>query len=485
MCYKSKIVLLFLAFFTMQNLEATRNPAVAGSFYSDKKIELSKQVNTLLQNAQSFKKESIAALIVPHAGYVFSAKTAAVAYKTLQKKYKNIFLIGSSHHITLNGASIYNKGNYKTPLGEVTTNKAIVSSLMKHPLFTYEKEAHTKEHTLEVQLPFLQSIYGDNLQIVPIIIGTQKLENIIEISKVLKPYFDDEESLFIISTDLSHYPTYEDANKIDKKTLNVLSKNSAEEFINILIENENSSSKALLTSACGWSSILILLNITQGENYKYELLEYINSGDTKYGDTERVVGYGALRVYKKSSEFSLTKEEKKELLDIARLSLYEATIYNRRVEIDESKVSAKLKRNLGAFVTLHVEKNLRGCIGRFEPNQPLYSVIIDMAIASAQNDPRFNKVTQNELENIDIEISVLTPRKQIHSLDEIVIGKHGIYIQKGSKNGTLLPHVATEMKWSKEEFINYCAQKKAGITQEEMKGADIFTYEAIVFEEEK
>jgi AmmeMemoRadiSam system protein A len=221
--------------------------------------------------------------------------------------------------------------------------------------------------------------------------------------------------------------------------------------------------------------------MTQKPNYKYELLAYKNSGDTKYGDKKRVVGYGALRVYSTNDEFFLTKEEKKQLLEIAKLAIYEAVINNKKVFIDESRLSAKLKLPLGAFVTLYKKQRLRGCIGRFEPNEPLYSVVVDMAIAAAFNDPRFQKVIQEELENIELEISVLTPRKKINSLDEIVIGKHGIYIQKGEKTGTFLPHVATDMNWGVKKFVEECATSKAGITKEEIIKAELFTYEAIVF----
>ncbi|WP_455756217.1 AmmeMemoRadiSam system protein B [Sulfurimonas sp.] len=465
----------------MQNLHATRPCAVSGSFYSSDKNELSTQLDTLFKNSKTFSKQDINAIIVPHAGYVFSAKTATTAYKTLHKKYKNIFLIGSSHHVNINGASIYNIGDYITPLGKVKVNQEIVSELMaKSKYFTYEKNAHAKEHTLEVQLPFLQKIYGDELNIVPIIMATSELSTIQAVSKALEPYFNDD-NLFVISTDLSHYPSYDDANIVDMKTLNSIATNNTQAFIDNIVKNEQSSIDNLQTSACGWSSVLTLMYLTQNSNYQYEILEYINSGGTEYGDKQKVVGYGAVRVYKDTKEFFLTQDEKDELKEIAKLSLYEAITKNQRIVIDESKVSTKLKMPLGAFVTLYKDGALRGCIGRFEPNQPLYDVVVDMAIASALQDTRFNKVTQEELVDISLEISVLTPRKKISSIDEIVIGKHGIYIQKGFKNGTYLPHVSTQMGWNVEEFVRSCAVEKAGMNSDEYRDAELFTYEAIVF----
>jgi len=478
--FKNRFTLLFIVLISMQNLHASRPTAVAGSFYSNNKEILSQQVKTFLEDAKVFPSANVNAIIVPHAGYVFSADTASVAYKTLNKKYKNVFLIGSSHHINVNGISIYNKGNYNTPLGDVKVNQEIVSKLIKASKFiSYHKDAHTKEHTLEVQLPFLQTLYGDDLNIVPIIVASSNFETLQAMAHLLQPYFNDE-NLFVISTDLSHYPSYKDAKKIDSLTLNALIKNNSQSFIDAIVNNENLSIKELQTSACGWSSLLILLELTKNQNYKYELLQYKNSGDSIYGDKEKVVGYSALRIYKEDN-FFLTLEEKQELLNIAKLAIYEATLNHKRVEIDSTKLPQKLKLNLGAFVTLYKNGNLRGCIGRFEPNQPLYEVIVDMAIASAQNDTRFNILQLNELDEINIEISVLTPRKKIESLSEIEIGKHGIYVQKGLNTGTYLPHVATQMGWSVEQFVQSCASEKAGIKFNNYNELELFTYEAIVF----
>ncbi len=479
----TQIKLFLLGILMIQNLHATRPCAVSGSFYPENKEELSLEIKQVLANAKSFSKEDINAIIVPHAGYIYSAQTAAQAYKTLHKKYKNIFLIGSSHHINSNTASIYNIGSYQTPLGLIKTNKEIISALMQNTkLFSYEKDAHTKEHTLEVQLPFLQTIYQDGLQIVPIIIATQKLDTIIKISQALKPYFTDE-NLFIISTDLSHFPKFDDANNVDMRTLKAISTNNSQEFIDTLNENESLGLKNFHTSACGWSSILTLMQLTKDKNYKYELLEYKNSAHIKNGDKSRVVGYGAMRIYKDKPY--LNTQEKSQLLEIAKLALDDAIRKNERIQINEKKVYPKLLEHLGAFVTLYKDGNLRGCIGSFEPNQSLYEVVIDMAISSAFNDTRFNKVTLEELSEIDIEISVLTPRRKINSLEEIELHKHGIYVKHGSKSGTYLPHVASQMQWNVKEFIHHCAIEKAGISPQNINDIEIFTYETIIFGEKK
>jgi len=276
-----------------------RESVVAGRFYPEDKEELNKVIDAMLSEAKSFEQKNIRAIIVPHAGYVFSAPIASIAYKTLHKEYKNVFLLGSSHHVNFNGVSIYDQGDYKTPLGVVQTNKVIIKDLIeKNSFITYEPKAHTKEHTLEVQLPFLQHIYGNKLKIVPIIMATSDLQTITTTAKALQDYFKDEENLFVISTDLSHYPSYDDANIIDLKTIDGILSNSVEKFIDTIVKNEDAQIANLSTSACGWSSILTLLYLTQNKQYKYELLEYKNSGDTpKYGSKDRVVGYGAIRIY--------------------------------------------------------------------------------------------------------------------------------------------------------------------------------------------
>lgn len=462
-------------------MRPVRESVVDGSFYEANPAKLSLNISTLLQNADSFAQEDIQALIVPHAGYLFSGAVAATAYKTLKKRYKNIFLIGSSHHVDFDGVSLYNQGDYRTPLGLIRVNSEIIEKLIaENEFITYRAEAHKKEHTLEVQLPFLQSIYGDNLEIVPIIIASSELQTIQKLSLALEPYFNAE-NLFIISSDLAHYPKYQDANSVDMHLLKAVQKNSAQEFINAIVENEDSKIQNLQTSACGWSSILTLLYLTQTRDLHYELLEYKNSGDTPYGERDRVVGYSALRIYRHAQGFTLTQEQKVQAKEIATLALHEAVRYNRRVSIETKSLFAPLMEPLGAFVTLYLDKKLKGCIGEFEPHKPLYEVIIDMAIAASRYDKRFEPLRSEELENSSLEISVLTPRKAIESLEEIELGRDGIYIEYGQKSGTYLPHVAMQMQWSKEEFVQSCCLEKAGLTLEECKSAKISIYQAIVF----
>ncbi|MBN2520054.1 MAG: AmmeMemoRadiSam system protein A, partial [Bacteroidales bacterium] len=249
----------------------------------------------------------------------------------------------------------------------------------------------------------------------------------------------------------------------------------------------------LATSLCGWNSVLTLLYITQNiPEINIELLQYKNSGDSPYGDKSQVVGYYSIVFSKKKSmenkkekEYSLNNDEKKILLDIARTTIKDYINKGVINKINTSDFSENLKMPCGAFVTLHKEGKLRGCIGRFDPNEPLYKVVQDMAIAASTQDYRFSRVTTDEIDNLDIEISVLTPLKKIESIDEFELGKHGIYIKKGLKTGTFLPQVAEGTKWNKEEFLGHCARDKAGIGWTGWKDAELYTYEALVFSEKE
>lgn len=185
----------------------------------------------------------------------------------------------------------------------------------------------------------------------------------------------------------------------------------------------------------------------------------------------------------KNSEFNLTNEEKKFLLKLARKTIEEYLTKKSLSTIDKNEITENLKTHCGAFVTLHLNHNLRGCIGTFSQDTPLYNVIQRMAIASATEDYRFNPVAAQELPYIDIEISVLTPLKRIHDPSEIILGKHGIYIKKGYRSGTFLPQVAQETGWTLEEFLGHCSRDKAGLSWDGWKDAELYTYEAIVFSE--
>jgi hypothetical protein len=383
---------------------------------------------------------------------------------------------------------VYSQGDWITPLGKVPVNTDLANQLiLQNKFFSNRIDAHNDEHCLEVEVPFLQFKLKKDFRIVPIILGTQSPETCQKIAGVLRPYFN-KKNLFVISTDFSHYPKYSDAQSIDKATADAICTNAASTLIRSLIHYEDAPVKNLATCLCGWTSVLTLLYLTEGDSaIDYTHIQYQNSGDSREGDTNRVVGYNAIVVSQKTNsdktEFKLSIVDKKIVLTLARNTIEQYVSSHKEFVPDTANYSEALKAHCGAFVTLKKHGELRGCIGLFGANEPLYDVVREMAIAAATEDHRFTPVTSAELSDIDIEVSVLTPMRRIHSIDEFELGKHGIYMRKGNRSGTFLPQVAEETDWTKEQFFGHCSQDKAGIGWDGWKDADLFVYEALVFGE--
>lgn len=474
-----------------------RESVVAGRFYPGTSKDLSSEIKTLSANASQLTKltlqsdEELLALVSPHAGYVFSGTVAASAFNLLKgsRKIKRVFLIGSSHSTFFDGASVYYEGYYSTPLGKLAIDNEVALKLLEHKkVFSYNKNAHAQEHCLEVQLPFLQDSLEDKSKIVPILLGTHSKETIKKLAEILLPYFGSPENLFVFSTDLSHYPSYNDAFKIDKLTIDSVCSNDPEIFLDQIHENELLQIPNLSTSMCGLTSILTLLFMTHSmSDVVYKPILYQNSGDIAlYGDKSRVVGYQSIAILRKTEKpvkgFALNQQEKNSLLSIARNSIKDKLSGSNNTQ-DTQSIPKSLSENMGAFVSVYVQGELRGCIGRISSEDALFRTVKNMAIASSSSDSRFSPIREDELDNMQIEISVLTPLKRITSPEEIIPGKHGILIKKDFLSGTFLPQVATKTGWSAEEMLCECSERKAGLGKYGWKDAEIYTYEAIVFSE--
>ena len=467
-----------------QQSEPVVRPATqANRFYTGDARELSEEVDSFLAlHRGATIYHHVAAVIVPHAGYYFSGRVAASAYMSVpaDQPYKRIFLLGPSHHEWLDGASVNTEADYyATPLGNVKVDRETARSISDaDSVFSYQPKAHDREHCLEVQLPFLQRRLGDVPPIVPIIISTNDFNKLKRIAHVLKPYFT-EENLFVISSDFSHYPSYEDACEVDALTGKAIETGSVEAFIAALEQNARSGKRNLATSACGELAIATLMLMMDG-SYEVKHLMYQNSGDAESHDHSRVVGYHSFAIVRKSDAgFALSDDEKRLLKEIALTSIKDS-LAGKEIS-HSSPLTTHLSAKCGAFVSLHKHGRLRGCIGHFGEDIPLHEIVAEMARAAAFEDPRFMPVTADELADIDIEISVLTPMRRIESLDEFELHHHGIYIRKGYRSGTFLPQVADEVNWTKEEFVSHCAQDKAGIGWDGWKDAELYVYEAIVF----
>lgn len=497
MCFVLLQIFIVMETFS-QSRSSDRQPVAAGRFYSADKETLTNDIAQLFETCMKTTPQyKMRAIISPHAGYIYSGKVAASAFSAIDRNtaYRNIFVIGSSHIMAFEGASVYNTGDFLTPLGKLTVNKEIANTLKADKLFNYPDNAHLREHSLEVQMPFIQYYFKNNPPVIPIIIATNNTGNIKKIAEILKPWFTPD-NLFIISSDFSHYPSYKTAVEVDNATANAIISGDPKKFLDILKKNSYVNDPGLSTSMCGWTSGLLLLYLAEGSsNLVYKKIDYCNSGDSRFGNKDEVVGYNAIALFEKTfgnqitknlaDEIIFTDKEKQQLISLARDNIKSLLYDKKRISVSNETMPEVFKKPLGAFVTLKIKGSLRGCIGRFISSDPLYQVVIESSASSAFDDLRFSPLTKEELPKIDIEITVLGPMKKISNINEIVLGRHGIYIKKDYRSGTMLPQVAVENHWSVEEFLGYTSRDKAGIGWDGWKDADIYIYEGIVLEEMK
>jgi AmmeMemoRadiSam system protein B/AmmeMemoRadiSam system protein A len=468
-------------------------PAVAGQFYPGQPEKLSRLLEELFHEAVPYQGRPARAIMSPHAGYVFSGSVAASAFNQIDRKasYKRVFILASSHQQHFEGASVYGDGDYIIPTGRLKVDRETARLLAaNHPaILSNDPQPHLREHSVEVQLPFLHYILGDSVPIVPIILGTSRPDSCQQLAEALRPWFTAD-NLFVVSTDFSHYPPYKEAVDIDARTKDAIVSNDSKRLMEALKDRSAYQVPGLVTRLCGWTAVLTLAYLTEGNpNLEYLPIAYRNSGDaTPYGDKSQVVGYWAISVTEKKqeeSEFSLSESDKKTLLQLARETI-EQVLQNGKMPVpNASDLPDTLKKPCGAFVTLLRKGQLRGCIGTMIGRQPLYKTVQDMAVSACLHDYRFPPVSAAELEDIEIEISVLSPLQRIHDVSAIELGKHGILMVKNGRSGVFLPQVATETGWTLEEFLGHCARDKAGIGWDGWKTAELYLFTATVFSEKE
>ncbi|MFC2163673.1 AmmeMemoRadiSam system protein B [Acidobacteriota bacterium] len=455
--------------------QGIRKPVCAGSWYDSRKEVLSQQLAQFLDQAkgQSAPQKGIVALIAPHAGYSYSGPVAAHAYRLVQgQDYDTVIIIGTAHRYAFSGCSIYPRGGYETPLGVAEVDEGLAAEIAKSTGFKYHAKAHSEEHSVEMQVPFIQKVLP-KAKIVPIIMGRPSKKTISALAKAFSDSFGDRKVLIVASTDLSHFFSKQKANRVDSETTSLIQNLDTDEIIKKVARNEN--------IMCGGGPVsAVLLCAKNLGNARAEILKYLDSSQAG-GPESRVVGYVAAAVYADRPElsFSLNAEEKKELLHIAKSAL-EMYILENQV-FNAFTDNPNLISNKGAFVTLKKKGRLRGCIGYIEPVLPLNKVIVQAAILAASRDVRFKPVQPSELKDIEVEISVLTPLRKINNPKEVKVGKHGLIIAKGDRNGLLLPQVPVENRWSRRTFLEQTCVK-AGLPRDAWRsGADIYVFEAIVF----
>lgn len=470
--------------------ENVRPPAVAGAFYPDDPAELNRMIDEYLNAAPASGASGTPRIIIsPHAGYIYSGQVAAAAFKTVAgKDFQRVVIVGRSHNQYFSGIAADSHSAWETPLGDAAVDIDFINELQKaEPSVSVSSSPHDPEHSLEVMVPFIIKTLGGSVKIVPLLFGDDNPETETKLAKALTKIIDDK-TLVVISSDLSHYPPYDLANKLDKQTTDAILAGDADKFHRQLGGLLKTNSGAAVTLACGETAIAMAMILADEMKLKANLIQYGNSGDfVAESKTKGVVGYAAITFNQNNMNENLARElngeEQKVALDIARETLESA--FAKKDYTPETKGMKIFDEKRGAFVTLRINGALRGCIGLFEPDMKLSEVIKEMATAAAFEDGRFTPLTADELKKVDIEISVLTPMKKIGSVEAIELGRHGVYIKRGARSGVFLPQVATETGWDKNTFLNSLCTEKAGLEPGCWRDAntELFVFTAQVFQE--
>jgi len=477
-----------------------REPAVAGKFYPESAPKLKLAIEKFLQDAVPVKAKETVGIIVPHAGYIYSGQICADAFRQVKdKRYDVIVILGTNHtNPGFEKISLYPGGGFRTPLGIAPIEREVVSQLLAADPgnCVLDKSLHAREHSVEVIVPFVQVVFPE-AKIVPVVVGSPDVGMCTRFGQALAKVLKNKRALIVASSDLSHYPAAKDAITVDKETLKAITELDPASFHSVIQSQMNRRIPKLHTCACGEAPIMVAmaaaksLGATRGT-----IVSYANSGDVSIGDRSEVVGYGAVLLTKNGSEkntretndpspapfsASLGPSDKKALLVFARETI--SRIFSTDTVPLARGFNANLREPRGVFVTLKKKKELRGCIGRIIGDEPLGKLVGAMALQAAFNDGRFSQVTADELREIEIEISVLTPLREVSGAAEIVVGRDGVVLVKDGHSAVFLPQVATEQKWNREEMLdNLCA--KAGLPPGSWKqGAQLSTFQAVVFSE--
>lgn len=495
------------------SMDATfRRPAVAGQFYTDNPVALRAQIESFIADASPGDPGGeVVALVSPHAGYAYSGQVAAWGYALLRRgQFETVVVIAPSHGDYFRFCAVYPGEAYETPLGVVPVDRELARSISEHDnLIKLDYSGHKSipgrhgEHSLEVQLPFLQVVLGE-FKLVPIVMGEQSGATIAALGQALGEALQGRSALIVASTDLSHFHNDATARGLDAIFMKHLGAFDAQGLWRAL---ENRS-----TEACGGGpTAAAMIAASRLGADRCTVLRYAHSGQIS-GDMNRVVGYVSAVVTRGNAtrpnaehprgsgntadpadgsestrgldqNGGLSRAARVYLLKLARSAI--DTGLGRTSTPPPAPDEQVLGEKRGGFVTLKKHGQLRGCIGYIEAIKPLAETVEEMARAAAFKDSRFRPVTAQEIDDLSIEISVLTPVREIENPDEIEVGKHGIIISADGRRGLLLPQVAVEWKWGRETFLDQTCVK-AGLAPGRWRqpGVKIEIFSAEIFSED-
>ncbi|MBF0145052.1 MAG: AmmeMemoRadiSam system protein B [Magnetococcales bacterium] len=461
-----------------------RPPALAGTWYPAQPDELSRFVDKLLAQSDPIPNEAknppIRAILVPHAGYRFSGPTAITALKPLMgMRFKRVIVLGPSHQQGFEGLALPNATHFRTPLGEIALDTEAMERLKNHPLIHPFPGAHQQEHSIEIQLPLLQKVLAEGWQLLPILVGQMDAQGFAMAAESLRPLLD-EETLLVISGDFTHYgknfsyqPFPIDANiqdslkKLDLGAVDKILRHDPKGFMDYQQETG--------ITACAFGPVLVLLNLIN-PRVEPRLLQYHTSGSGN-GDFSHSVSYVAMTFHSAQPLMgaaprteALPEDAMRQLHALAVATVIDAVTHNgtgnppaRLTHFQQ--LQQRFQEPSGAFVTLKRSGALRGCIGQLMPVQPLYRAVMEHAVNAALRDTRFQPVTPDELKEIELEVSVLSPMRPIPSWEAFILGQQGVVLSKNGRRAVFLPEVAVEQGWTREETLNHLALK-AGLPQD-------------------
>ncbi len=428
-------------------MSIVRKSAAAGRFYPSQPDELRAAIRGYLDATKPVEARP-KGIIVPHAGYVYSGPIAASGYTQLaplRGNVRRVVLLGPAHFLPFVGIATSGAERFETPLGAVEVDTQAVAELVKLPQVLVLDEAHAPEHSLEVHLPFLQEVLGD-FRLVPLLVGKCDIE---EVAEVIESLWDDPQTFFVVSSDLSHFHDYEQATRLDRGTSRAIEELRYEDLDG--------------NRACGYLPIGGLLSAARHRGLRVKSLDLRNSGDTA-GDHSRVVGYGAWLIDASDPLSNVSPDHERTLLETARDSIRAGLTDQQPLDVAHEQYPSELQQERATFVTLFIRGELRGCMGSLTAEEPLICNVARNAFSAAFRDPRFSALKEAELAELEIHVSILSPREpiQFESENELLArmrpGIDGLILYDGQRRGTLLPsvweHVSTRL-----EFLRHLKQK--------------------------
>jgi len=473
-----------------------RSPAVAGQFYPESESVLRLAIEKFMEDALSPEVQRPLAIVVPHAGYIYSGQVCADGWNQARGGAFDVIVLLGTNHTTagLRKIALFPGSGFRTPLGTARVDREVVSALLAaSPDCALDGKPHVREHSVEVQVPFVQALFP-RAGIVPAIVGEADPALCLRFGKALASVLKNRRALIVASSDLSHYPSAKDAEDADMKILEAVATMDPALLQKAVRTPTAGRIPNLSTCACGEAPIMAAMaGAKEMGAVSGRIVSYAHSGNLPIGERERVVGYGAVVMaadakreispvrQAAADEGSIGHEDRRYLLRLARETISRFLTISM---VPLPRLSSPiLRERRGVFVTLKKRGDLRGCIGHMVGDRPLAEQVGAMALQSAFEDPRFKPVTLRELPDLDIEISVLTPMKPVSGPGEIVVGRDGVLLRKGGRSAVFLPQVAPEQGWGRDEMLNHLSQKAGLPSGAWREGASFETFQAIVFGE--